>query len=411
LAYGGTPGICSINADQAGNSNFTPAPTVTRTFTVNLAISGDTYHPITPIRLIDSRIPMGLTRLQTGVPQTFAVTGQVGIPSNAVAISANAVSVGSVVGGYFAFTPVPTAHPGTSSLNFPAGDIRANNLIIGLGAGGTLSVVYIGGSGGVDIVLDINGYFTADASGDTYHAMSPVRVVDSRINLGLAGALQTGVPKTFAVAGVNGIPSNAVAVTGNLVTCDSTGYGYFALTTTQTAHPATSTLNFPRADIRANGVVMPLTGGGISVVYIAGGTSTSDIVFDVTGYFTADGSGVPYHVLSPVRLVDSRLNYGLSLLHTGVPQSFAVAGQVGVPSGSLAVTGNLTTVDSTGYGYFALTTAPTAHPATSTLNFPRADIRANGVVMTLSGGNIDVVYISYGTSTSDIVFDVTGYFK
>ena len=416
----GVPASATIGGVSYVFSSWSDGGAATHTVTVHAgasytanytAVSGDTYHPISPVRLIDSRLNYGLSRLHSGLPQTFAVAGQVGIPANAVAISGNAVSVGSSVGGYFAFTTSPTSTPGTSTLNFPTGDLRANNIIIGLGPGGTLSVVYIGGSGSADIVLDITGYFTADGSGDTYHAMAPVRVVDSRINQGVTGALHTGLPKTFAVAGVGGIPANAVAITGNLATVGSTTGGYFALTTTPTAHPATSTLNFPRADVRANGVVMPLTGGGISVVYISSAGATADIVFDVTGFFTADGSGVLYHVLTPARLVDSRLNYGLGRLHTNGPATFAVAGRVGVPAGAVAITGNLTTVGSTGGGYFALTTAPTSAPSTSTLNFPRADVRANGVVMTLTGGNISVVYKATSGSSADIVFDVTGFFK
>ena len=109
--------------------------------------------------------------------------------------------------------------------------------------------------------------------------------------------------------------------------------------------------------------------------------------------------------------MDSRLGYGLSRLRTGIPQTFAVAGRVGVPANAVAITGDVVTVNSTAGGYFALTTAPTSAPPTSTMNFPKGDIRANGVTMTLgAGGTISVVYNSVPGATSDIVFDVTGYF-
>ncbi|TAM56037.1 MAG: hypothetical protein EPN50_10525, partial [Chloroflexota bacterium] len=51
----------------------------------------------------------------------------------------------------------------------------------------------------------------------TYHALSaPVRIVDSRVALGLATKLTNGTPKSFQVTGTAGIPTGATAITGNL---------------------------------------------------------------------------------------------------------------------------------------------------------------------------------------------------
>ena len=58
-----------------------------------------------------------------------------------------------------------------------------------------------------------------------------------------------------------------------------------------------------------------------------------------------------------------------------------------------------------------LATTPTGNPSTSTMNFPRGDTRANGITTALGpGGNLSVIYVGGGATTSDIVFDVTGYF-
>ena len=60
----------------------------------------------------------------------------------------------------------------------------------------------------------------------------------------------------------------------------------------------------------------------------------------------------------------------------------------------------------------ALTPAPTNSPTTSTLNFPVGDNRANGVPVALSGtGTLSATYMgSVGGATTDLIFDVTGYF-
>ena len=374
-------------------------------------MSGTTYHPLTPVRLVDSRLAYGLTRLRSGVPQTFAVVGHVGVPIGALAITGNVVSVGSTAGGYFALTTTPTATPGTSTLNFPKGDTRANNVTMTLSATGTISVVYKAISGAsANLVFDVTGYFTNDPSGSTYHSLSSVRLVDSRLAYGLT-RMRSGVPQTFAVVGHVGVPANAVAISGDVVSVSPTAGGYFALTTTPTATPSISTLNFPKGDTRANGVIMALgPGGTISVVYQAISGASADLVFDVTGYFTADLSGTAYHPLAPVRLADSRLNYGLTRLRNRVPQIVAVAGALGVPSSAFAIIANVTSLGSTAGGYFALTTTPTTSPDTSTLNFPRGDTRANGVTTTLLEGEFALVYVSSPGSSADVVIDIDGFF-
>ena len=56
------------------------------------------------------------------------------------------------------------------------------------------------------------------------------------------------------------IPTNAVAVTGNLTVTGQTKAGYIVLA--PAAGGATSTLNFPVGDTRANGVTVALGTGG-----------------------------------------------------------------------------------------------------------------------------------------------------
>ena len=125
----------------------------------------------------------------------------------------------------------------------------------------------------------------------TYHPLAgPVRIVDSRTALNLATHLSNGVPQSFQVTGFNsdGIPAGATAITGNLTVTGQTALGYVSLTTSSQANPSTSTLNFPVGDTRANGVTTALgSGGKLWAVYkspTAG--ATTQLVFDVTGYFS-----------------------------------------------------------------------------------------------------------------------------
>ncbi len=59
-----------------------------------------------------------------------------------------------------------------------------------------------------------------------------------------------------------------------------------AATPVATNSPPTSTLNVPLGDIRANGITVPLGGGGTEgLVYKAVSGRTTHLVLDVTGYF------------------------------------------------------------------------------------------------------------------------------
>ena len=103
--------------------------------------------------------------------------------------------------------------------------------------------------------------------------------------------LHSSVPQSFQVTAFNGdgIPAGATAITGNLTVTGQTAAGYVAITTTSQANPSTSTINFPVGDNRANGLTTPLGAGGKLWAVYKGSTSTAttQLVFDVTGYFSS----------------------------------------------------------------------------------------------------------------------------
>jgi hypothetical protein len=160
---------------------------------------------------------------------------------------------------------------------------------VALGAGGTLSATYIASSLSrtTQVLFDVTGYFTPDATGSTYHALGPARILDTRYATGLSGVFHSQLARTFQVTGQGGVPSGATAVTGNLTVTGQTAAGYLFLGPVAANHPTSSTLNFPLGDNRANGVTVALGAGGtLSATYIASSLSrTTQVLFDVTGYF------------------------------------------------------------------------------------------------------------------------------
>ena len=117
--------------------------------------------------------------------------------------------------------------------------------------------------------------------------LAPSRVLDSRTGLGKSGAFAAGSPASIQIESKGGVPDGADALTGNLTVTKQSRGGYVSMTPTPDATPSTSTLNFPLGDTRANGVVSrvdPAT-GKVSLVYVAGGSSSTHLVLDVTGYY------------------------------------------------------------------------------------------------------------------------------
>jgi serine protease inhibitor ecotin len=361
--------------------------------------SGASYVALAPARLLDSRVANGLSgAFGAGSPRTFQVTGRGGVPGNATAITGNLTVTAQSAAGYVFLGPTPTSNPSSSTLNFPLGDSRANGVTVALGAGGTLSATYVAPAGAsTHLIFDVTGYFVPGSGGASFAPLAPARLLDSRFGTGLSGPFGAGGPRTFQVTGLGGVPGNATAVTGNLTVTAQSKAGYVSLGPDPVASPASSTLNFPLGDSRANGVTVALGAGGtLSATYVAPAGASTHLIFDVTGYFVPGSGGASYVALAPARLLDTRAGTGLSgPFFDGVPRSFQVTGQGGVPSNATAVTGNLTVTGQTADGYAFLGPDPVASPASSTLNFPVGDGRANGVTVALgAGGTLSATYIA-----------------
>ena len=258
--------------------------------------AGQTYFPITSARILDSRDGTGQpghtpALFVANVAQSFPVQGVGGVPVDATAITANLTVTGQTKPGFVAVTPAPDNAPGTSTLNFPIHDNRANGLTIPINVDGTVSAVYKAVSGTANLILDVTGYYTNAGGGLLFHPLNPGRLVDTRAALGLAGlgnqltGAQGTTSRSIAVAGHVAVPASAAAITGNLTITAQTGPGFVAVTDASVALPATSTINFPFGDTRANGITTTLGSGDLWFVYRPTAGKTVQLILDITGYF------------------------------------------------------------------------------------------------------------------------------
>ena len=207
------------------------------------------------------------------------------------------------------------------------------------------------------------------------------------------------VPQSFAVRGdalldpvITTIPADAIAITANLTVTGQTAAGFVSLTPDPTTTPATSTINFPLKDVRANGLTIPIAADGTIAAVFKAKAGQVDLVLDVTGYYTASG-GLLYYPLNPGRRVDTRTPVGFAGLGNGLagiqgttPRAVVVAGHDAVPASAVAITANLTVTGQTWPGFIAVTDVANPLPGTSTINFPLGDTRANGITAPLGSG-------------------------
>jgi hypothetical protein len=119
------------------------------------------FFTLPPCRIADTRNasgPLGGPVLSGSGARVFPTfTSSCGIPATARALSVNVTVVGPTAAGYLSVYPGATPPPGTSTINFRAGDVRANNAIVSMGEGDL--AVHINSMGSANFVLDVNGYF------------------------------------------------------------------------------------------------------------------------------------------------------------------------------------------------------------------------------------------------------------
>jgi len=120
------------------------------------------FYTLPPCRLADTRRPpgpLGGPSLAPGGERVLAPAGACGIPAAAQGLSVN-VTVVAGGAGHLTLFPANGSNPGSSSINFSGGQVRANNAILRLATDGTGSVTVFNGSAGPNhLIVDVNGYF------------------------------------------------------------------------------------------------------------------------------------------------------------------------------------------------------------------------------------------------------------
>ena len=248
--------------------------------------AGSYYVPLPPARICDTRSgsgePYAGHTLGTGGTLNVQVTGAGDIPTSGVTAAVLNVTVtNTTTPSYLSVYPAGEAYPGTSTLNWLPPTTIANRVIVPVGTNGQVTVY--NAQGQADVVIDVSGYFTNNASSSSsaslFYPVSPTRILDTRA---AGGTLGTQGYFGIQVAGVGQVASGASAVLANLTATDTTAPSYFNITPSQPA-PLTSDLNWLSGVTVANLGIDTLNQQG--ELYIYNDQGQADAILDVSGYF------------------------------------------------------------------------------------------------------------------------------
>ncbi|GAA2146983.1 hypothetical protein GCM10009760_37330 [Kitasatospora kazusensis] len=390
------------------------------TNSVDITTAGSHYTAYGPTRLLDTRNGTGAPTAKVAPFSTvqIKVAGQGGVPADAVAAALNITATGTEQGGFITAYPAGKARPGTSNVNFTAGQTVPNLTITPVGTDGSV-VFYNGSKGSVDLVADITGYFTHSFSSG-YTSTNPGRLVDTRIGTGTArGSVRGGGSFTVQIAGNNVGPlpaSGVTAVALNVTVTGPQGSGYLTAFPDGTALPTASNLNYSPGQTVANAVIVPVGADGKIKIY-NGSWGSADVVVDVVGYYSPTGvsSFIP---VTPFRWLDTR-TWGKGPLYDS--SHYYIYSRFGDP-GDTGFVLNTTVTNTTAGGYLTVSPDPNdiaayqnkyatwpSRPLVSTLNWKQGDTVPNLVQATPGPGGI-VDFWNTGAGVADLVVDVSGYY-
>ncbi|HEY3609715.1 MAG TPA: hypothetical protein VGL06_19595, partial [Pseudonocardiaceae bacterium] len=174
--------------------------------------STQSYFPVTPIRVLDTRDANGNPRIPLGQGGTTALDLSGWLPPNASSAVYNLTGTDVTAGTFVTTWPAGGGLPLASNLNLVPGQTSANQAVVTLGGGGVVNLHNF--SGQVDLVVDLAGYFAPAIPACTTGCVYGFGV-DSYGRLGNATSTDTAQTPTRAF-GV----SNVTAVSGT----DFNGY-------------------------------------------------------------------------------------------------------------------------------------------------------------------------------------------
>jgi hypothetical protein len=253
------------------------------------------YYPLTPCRVIDTRLvyrqlvgPFGPPSMAAKETRRFKFpdTPYCRVPAGAAAYSVTLTAVPQGALAFMTAWPSGQVQPNVSSINSPAGRVLANSVILPANTDGSVDVYAFNAT---DFLVDVNGYFAPDdGNGLYYYPVTQCRVSDSTTALSAPfGGPIYDAKSTHTIplpaSACPGIPAGAKAYALN-VTAMPGGSPMPFLTAYPTGQPQpnASILNAFEGQVVTNSAIVPAGTNGAVDVYAFGKTH---VVVEIAGYF------------------------------------------------------------------------------------------------------------------------------
>ncbi|HXN46454.1 MAG TPA: hypothetical protein VN893_07420, partial [Bryobacteraceae bacterium] len=309
--------------------------------------------------------------------------------------------------------PTGQSRPLVSTLNSFGGDVVANAAIVPAGTAGAVSV-YV--TDPTDVILDVNGYFDASASGGLwFYPATPCRVADTRGSTNMfGGPFMTGgetrdFPVWFSPCGVPAAVGAIGAYSLNFTVVPPGYLGYLTAWPTGQARPNASTLNSWKGKVVANAAIVPSGTNESISVYVSDPTN---VVLDINGFFAQWHAGeLSFYPVTPCRIADTRGTngpFGGPEMGAASTRSFPIpASGCNIPATALAYSMNVTAVPDGALSFLSAWPAGSARPLVSTLNSFDGRVVANAAIVPAGTGGAISIYV---TDQTQVVLDINGYF-
>ncbi len=431
LATGQTCSMTAVARPGGTNSNGAvlslPDDSSAGSTDISLGVNGyasdrGTYYPMSPYRIMDSRIGLGVAKGVVGGGRTASlqVTGAGGVPTDASTVVLNVTVTGASGGSFLTVYPSGVARPTASSLNFGKGWTGANSVTVKVGEDGKVNL--FNSDSPVHVIVDVYGYYSKGHAayqgymGGQYHPLpQPVRLSDTR-TWGI-GKVPAGFYINSVASWGSGVDSHVRAFAVNVTATETAAPGYLtAWNGYGGALPNTSTLNYEARVSVPNFAVVPAipcndcgTATGLPSIGVYTSTATH-ILVDIVGFYD-DGTlpdGLRFTPEVPTRIADTRSGQGWpARLGPAATATIQAPASVRGPD-TRALATNVTAVLPSQSTYLSVWPTGVARPGTSNLNPVAGTVVPNAVQTMLGTGNAFNVFNAVGSC--DVIVDVVGTF-
>jgi hypothetical protein len=242
---------------------------------------GTRFTSRTADRVMDTRIGLGAAKATAGPGQVTLVVP--GLPAGTSAVALNVTVTRATASSYLTVYPSSTTWPRASNLNFVKGQTTANMVVVPVGKGGMVS--FYNSAGTVDIIADLAGEYRP-ATGARFTALTPGRVLDTRIGLGAPTARLSHLSEVTLT--LPDLPDGVSAIALTVTAANPSVSSNLAVNPAGQQPSGTmnvvSNLNF-RAGQNVPGLVIVGVGPGNAVTFTTD-AGTLDVIADLAGYFT-----------------------------------------------------------------------------------------------------------------------------